>query len=254
MAQFNFLNFCFLNLFMVIINCNCKFGELDLTPLSTLLDPIQCIYFNADKTWLYLTRLCTNALTCDTTGDAGMVLQMKADSDDVCGQPLAYWDNGMTKPSNNHKNEWIFEYKNGYHETKGCSNGRHLTLSIICDSSANPYDIAKTSCYEGETIDDYCPYYLTIYTHLACVGNGYETNSLSGGSIFLISFFTIFIFYLIIGYSIGYYKTKNVNIIDNFPNYSFWISFVSFTKIGCQVSYAWTMSKLTQSDKYVSTL
>eukprot|EP00483_Globobulimina_turgida_P002037 UN02039 len=76
--------------------------------------------------------------------------------------------------------------------------------------------------------------------------SGSVAGQLSGGSIFLIIVFSVFMLYLISGYVVNMIQSEERNwraITDNTPHYVFWTyGLWAYTKAGFIVSYQWMLT------------
>eukprot|EP01084_Bolivina_argentea_P280406 479537_1 len=229
---------CFLLFgFNISISYACKWGSFNLDKLS-VLPAITCEFDN--EHWEIHYTPCKNNGLCDAEDQQdAMVTQNKPDNPD-CVVYLALWDNGITSPTYeiiDGIGTYTFQYKNGY-------SGRNQTIIFNCNPVAIPYDENTVQCGEPERF----LYELKIDTYIACVSPVLSDNSgLSGGSIFVILFFSVLFGYFVIGYIVIWQlknKDKGFVLLDNIPNVSFWIILPALVKTGCVVSYSFLAQKM----------
>eukprot|EP01084_Bolivina_argentea_P308236 532922_1 len=144
-AQFSC--FFFISVFSSVIRASCRWKEFNLNELSH--NVIFCSF--ASSGWTMEYTACSNNLYCDSTypnrsGDA-----MIAQDGNGCVVNLAYWDSGKIHPERVFNNdtkeiEYIFKYENGWFVEDNCGEGRHLTLTFICDPEAIPFDEETLLC------------------------------------------------------------------------------------------------------------
>ena len=159
--------FCLVGMIGVLFGQNCKYGNLDLSPLSN--ETIYC--FQGNKKYVLYYTPCRNGLGCE--GQV-MVAQYSQNNGQArnCLYNVATFNQSLTPSYNSSDKSYLFQYRNGHDDIGSyCYNGRYMNISFICDPKAIPYNPNKTRC-DDESPDivpaGVCPYYFNVYTNAAC--------------------------------------------------------------------------------------
>ena len=148
----------FLFISLAHIHAQCVFPGLNISNLDGLT--LEC---NFGSNYKVFYTPCNNQVKCPIVGAIpSMVIQETGNQYDCYN--LAYWDPDIMPVLNKTANpiEYTFNYRNGATDV-GCPNGRNISISYICDSTADPY--GNITCGE---LTQPCNYYYTIKTNKAC--------------------------------------------------------------------------------------
>eukprot|EP00483_Globobulimina_turgida_P000323 UN00323 len=164
-----------------------KTMTLDLQRLQNLNKPIECELDSLSKThkidadWFLVYTPCRNGVNCSipekNVHNSTMVSQISNKSLPSCAAYLGVWDAGKTQPiydiNKFNKEQYIFEYKNGYKQTNGnCTNGRYLNVTYICNDDIELISEANLTCKQlpyHTNNKGICYYEMLIPTKLACL-------------------------------------------------------------------------------------
>eukprot|EP01084_Bolivina_argentea_P085734 154959_1 len=206
------------------------------TQVSTKLD-MSCLngmtfdYYEEPYHFLYTP--CQNGDRCmnDQESITGMVVQSSEEGEtDQCFL-IAVWDNSAVATYDASSRTWLVAFENG----DDCfGTPRRFEAELVCDSST---DGRVMGMDEPRT----CEYVMTINTRYACgVVACSSDDGISGGSVFLIIFFSGFFLYFVVGYLVmAFTKNKEGGVADfsnNIPQKAFWCMLPSLVLAGCMFS------------------
>lgn len=195
-----------------------------------------------EANWMLVYTPCDNGFNCSVLNGTDprnvtqptMVSQLQTNKSRSC-IPVLPWDSGKTGPiyvynDNTKKQQYIFEYKNGFPSSGNCTKERHLNVTYICDEHIDTYNSDNITCKElPYNINDngICKYEMIIPTKLACLSEPDDDKPLSAAwkaTIWLgIIFGTIFICYCCIGYAMNATRQHQwFDIMNNIPNANIW--------------------------------
>lgn len=129
--------------------------------------------------------------------------------------------------------DWLLLiYKDGKKYHSFCDGqARETWVKVVCQTSKNNHNlkVIEESRWKNGGTKSGCYYLLEISHTAAC---SIKESHLSGGAIFCIVVFSLFAAYLLFGFLFQRY-VKGGKGWEQFPNYSFWISFGNMTADGC---------------------
>jgi len=225
----------------------CMVGEIDL---SFIESEICCTFGESEVTSYQLRYMpCEyNSVECIADGSFQMALQQEKRGGEVieCWR-LAYSNDVPTISEQviHGDNAYVLTYSDGFQN-------RITHFRFFCGDTV--FDESKTTCNQIQTSQGDPPeYYLELYSSNICNVEPATSSSskagLSGGSIFVICFCSVFLFYCIIGYSVNGYRSENwKDISGNIPNYSMWKTLPKATIGGCIFTLGWIRGKCTKNN------
>ena len=226
---------------------------LNLERLQHLNSPIECaldasssssanpFQFNAD--WVLLYTPCRNGVNCSIPDNnilnATMVSQISNISYSMpsasCAAYLGVWDMGKTAPISdinaNGKEQYVFEYKNGYKsskESENCTNGRWLNVTYLCNEDIELISQQNVSCRQlPSQINGTCLYEMVIPTKLACLSKDPDDSGESEGvrAVVWLSVLIalLFVCYCVVGYVMNAMRYHYwTDYMANIPNSNIW--------------------------------
>merc|ERR1712228_36213 len=149
-----------------------------------------------------------------------------------CAAYLGLWDMGKTAPisniNSNKKEQYIFEYKNGYKSSENCTNGRWLNVTYVCNEDIELISQQNVSCRQLPIqTNGTCYFEMIIPTKLACLYEHHHDDEESEGvrAIVWLSVLmsVLFVFYCIIGYVMNAMRYHRwFDVMANIPNANVW--------------------------------
>ncbi|XP_014673518.1 PREDICTED: cation-dependent mannose-6-phosphate receptor-like [Priapulus caudatus] len=175
--------------------------------------------------------ICTSAVTDKAMEKAGAVQMGKGNKENVTLGRFT-----MTEVKGGHN--WVMlSYKGGAHYRHHCNNSsREAHIMIICDQHQT--EPVLTVLDENRDKDTNCYYLFEISSSEVCNNEQAPSDSqgLSGGSIFVIIFFTVVGIYLLVGISYQRF-VMGARGMEQMPNLSFWQSLGNLIADGCEWAF-----------------
>ncbi|KAL9966628.1 hypothetical protein ACROYT_G024732 [Oculina patagonica] len=132
---------------------------------------------------------------------------------------------------------------------------RIAKFNLVCDESQNP---GKPATFKEEkgTGTDISQYITTFRSKCVCDGgcpdnpggNAEQSKGLSTGSILLIVFFLLILFYIVAGLLFNKYNRGVESFPEMMPNHSFWADFSFLVKDGCVFTFQGVSACCRNSD------